>query len=371
MKKIGLGLILMACAILVVFPFRQQNNTKDFQEDIGNNVVEPVIEKNNNEKIKIAEGSTFEVRYLDVGQADAALIECDGHYMLIDGGNVEDSSLIVAVLKRLGITHLDYIIGTHEHEDHIGGLAGALNVCSVGQVMCSTASYDSKAFNSFVKYTEAQGKEVFIPEVGDSFSLGSSQVTILGPVRKYDDANNNSIVTRIEYGDTSFLFTGDMEREAELDLLDYWDESKIKSTVLKVGHHGSETSTSYPFLRAIEPVYGVISVGKGNSYGHPDEAVTSHLRDAEVKVYRTDEQGDIIILSDGKQIQVTIEKNEVDFEDTRSASKEGFQYIGNLRSHKFHLPTCQSLPAEKNLVYFETREEAIAANYDPCGNCRP
>lgn len=321
----------------------------------------------------ISDESTFEIRYLDVGQADAALVLCDGQSLLVDGGNVADSSLIVAVLKKLDITHLDYIINSHAHEDHVGGLAGALNACTVGQVMCPVTSYDSKAFSSFTKYTEAQGKGIQIPKPGDTFELGSSTVKILGPVQDYSETNNTSIVLRIDYGQTSFLFTGDMERNAEQDLLEYWGEDEFNATVLKVGHHGSETSTSYTFLRAVMPSYGVISVGKGNSYGHPNEATLSRLRDAEVNVYRTDIQGDIIATSDGETVTFTVSKNElIETNPTIKNSEDTeIEYIGNLNSHKFHLPTCHTLPADKNRTYFNSREEAIGAGYSPCGNCNP
>ena len=133
--------------------------------------------------------------------------------------------------------------------------------------------YDSRAFRNFLEGLEKQGTEITIPEAGDSFSLGSAQVKILGPVRETDETNNTSIVLRIVYGDTSFLFTGDAEREEEEDILDTGEV--LKSTVLKVGHHGSDSSTSYPFLREVMPEYGVISVGTGNTYGHPTQEVLS------------------------------------------------------------------------------------------------
>lgn len=187
---------------------------------------------------------TFKITYLDVGQADAALVACDGHYMLIDGGNVADSSLLYSFLQREGVSHLDYMVNTHPHEDHVGGLPGALNACTVNHVLCPVSSYDSKAFRDFEKYTVAQGTEIEIPNPGDSFELGYSSVKILGPLKRYESVNNLSIVLRIDYGNTSFLFTGDVERNAEMDPLDYWEESALESTVLKIGHHGSDTSTS-------------------------------------------------------------------------------------------------------------------------------
>ena len=234
-------------------------------------------------------------------------------------------------------------------------------------------SYDSKTFNSFTKYLSQQGVSITVPEPGDAFSLGSASVTILGPQKSYEDTNDTSIVMKVVYGKTSFLFTGDAERTAEADILDAGYD--LSATVLKVGHHGSDTSTSYPFLREIMPEYAVIQVGKGNSYGHPTEDTLSKLRDADVKVYRNDLQGTIICTSDGETVSFSTEKNEsVQTNPTVTATPEPNnvgEYIGNKNSKKFHLPTCKNLPAEKNRVFFDSRQEAVDARFDPCGNCHP
>ena len=349
---------------------------------------------------EVAEGSSFEIHYIDVGQADAALVLCDGQAMLIDGGNAEDSNLIYAYLKKLSLDHLQYIVCTHAHEDHVGGLAGALNYATVDVAFSPVTSYDSRAFGNFVTYLDKQGVSITIPKAGDSFSLGSATVSILGPINSSDDPNNTSIVLRIVYGDTSFLFTGDAEREEEQDILNAG--YTLDSTVLKVGHHGSETSTSYVFLREIMPEYAVISVGTGNSYGHPTDAVLSRLRDADVKVYRTDLQGDVICTSDGKTVSFSVARNaDADTlasvgpnstqsggntgttqpEHTVTPSQEeptnapvGTDYILNTNTHKFHYPGCSSVKqmAEKNKQSFTgTRDEVIAMGYDPCGRCHP
>jgi competence protein ComEC len=204
--------------------------------------------------------SGLTVYFIDVGQADSALVLCDQKSMLIDGGNAADSDLIYTFLKKHEIKHLNYIVGTHAHEDHIGGLAGALNYASVDIAYCPVTSYNSRAFENFVKYLAHQNVKITIPSVGDTFNLGSATVKILAPQKKYDKTNNTSIVLKITYGQTSFLFTGDAERESERDILEA--DYDLFSTVLKVGHHGSATSTTYPFLREIMPQYAVISVGK-------------------------------------------------------------------------------------------------------------
>lgn len=324
----------------------------------------------------LPDDSTFEVHYIDVGQGDSALVLCDGKAMLIDGGESSESSKIYAYLKNQGIAHLDYIVATHAHSDHIGGLSGALNYASVGVALCPVTDYDSKTFDSFVKYLDKQGVSITVPTAGDTFSLGSATVQILGPQKDYDDPNDTSIVMKVVYGETSFLFTGDAERTAEADIIDAGYD--LSATVLKVGHHGSDTSTSYPFLREIMPEYAVIQVGKDNSYGHPTEDTLSRLRDADVKVYRNDLQGTIICTSDGEKVSFSTERNEsvqtnptVTVTPETDDAQDVGEYIGNKNSKKFHLPTCKNLPAEKNRIYLSSRSEAIQNGFDPCGNCNP
>lgn len=321
------------------------------------------------------------VHFIDVGQADATLVICDGEAMLIDGGNVADSSLIYAYLKEHGITHLDYIVCTHPHEDHVGGLAGALNYASVGTALCSVTSYDSEAFRNFASYLAKQDINITVPSAGDVFELGGATVTVLGPITESDEINNMSIVLRIVYGETSFLMTGDAEREEEQDVLAAGYE--LASTVLKAGHHGSNSSTTYPFLREIMPRYSVISVGEDNSYGHPTEDTLSRLRDADVIVYRTDMQGTIICASDGESVSFITEKNAsvdtlaaVGSSSTRreTSSSAETAYILNTNTHKFHYPDCPSVDQmkEKNKQeYTGDRQELIDQGYSPCGNCKP
>ncbi len=252
--------------------------------------------------------SSFQIHFIDVGQADAALILCDGEAMLIDGGNVADSQIMYSYMQKLDIKRLDYVIGTHPHEDHIGGIAGALQyVESVGTAYCSATSYVGSAFPQFVTAVENHGISIQVPTVGTSFTLGSAACKIIAVNTPSEDVNDSSIVMRITYGDNSFLFTGDAEVPVENVLLN--GTETLKSDVLKVGHHGSNSSTSYLWLRTVDPDYAVICVGANNEYGHPTEAVLSRLRDADVKTYRTDMQGDIICTSDGTNITFTVARN--------------------------------------------------------------
>ena len=255
----------------------------------------------------IPENSNFEAHFIDVGQADSALIECDGETMMIDGGNVADSNVVAAYLKKEDVTELNYVVCSHAHEDHVGGLSGALSVTKADNIYAPKTEANTKAYKNFKKKAEEQNVEIKHPNVGDEIQLGSSAVEFLGPVDENGkDLNSTSIVLKITYGNTSFLFTGDAESDEEAEILN--SGADLKSTVLKVGHHGSRTSTSYPFLREVMPQYAVISVEKGNSYGHPNEETLSKLSDAGVEVYRTDESGDIVMTSDGNSINVVTAK---------------------------------------------------------------
>ena len=374
----------------------EENESKwiDFSTElpsIENSVtnVEESYEDSNEPSVEPPTDSSFAVHFIDVGQADSALILCDGESMLIDGGNVSDSGILYTYLKKNKITNLNYVIATHAHEDHVGGLAGALNYADAETVYCPVTSYDSEAFRNFVKYTEKSGASVTVPKVGQSFKLGSATADILG-CNSTEETNNSSIVIKITYGETSFLFTGDAEREAEQIILE--SGANLSSTVLKVGHHGSESSTTYPFLREIMPSYAVISVGEGNSYGHPTESLLSRLRDAEVKVFRTDLQGTVICESDGKTVNFTVSKNpnantfappsfsaepetsNSDGQDNESESPMQTNYILNTNSKKFHLPSCssvQSIKEENKKSFYGSLDELLEMDYTPCGNCNP
>lgn len=326
----------------------------------------------------LPENSYFEIHYIDVGQADSALVLCDGQAMLIDGGNGKDSTLIYSYLKSHDVSHLEYIVATHAHEDHVGGLAGALNYATVGTAYCSVDEYDSETFGDFVKYLAKQDKEITIPNVGENFKLGSADVEILAVNGNATDPNNASIVLQIKYGDTSFIFTGDAEREVEEKVLNSGYE--LESTVLKVGHHGSENATSYAFLRQVAPKYAVISVGEDNIYGHPTEDTLSRLRDADVKTYRTDLQGTIVCVSDGTEVSFSVDRNEDADTLALAATVEQLQeievtnYIGNINTYKFHYSWCSSVKQmkESNKYYYNgTRDEMIGKGYDPCQNCNP
>ena len=243
----------------------------------------------------------FTVHFIDVGQSESILLEYDGHFALIDGGYQEEGPNVVKYLQDQGVEELDLVVATHLHGDHLGGLPLVLSVFPVGRIWCSSQTYYSSAYDRFTYYADQQDVTVERPMPGEVYFLGDVELQVLGPMQKsYTDLNNSSLVIMGTFRENKFLFAGDMRWEAEKELVEAGLD--LKADVLKVGHHGSYTSTSYLFLREVMPEHAVISCGKNNEYGHPHAEPMSRLRDAEVTIYRTDRLGTIVAVSDGKNI---------------------------------------------------------------------
>lgn len=317
------------------------------------------------------------VRFIDVGQADAALITTENHAMLIDGGNVGDADIIYTVVAREATNGLDYVIGTHGHEDHIGGLPAAYRAAKVRNTLCSVTDYNSKAFRNFAKAANDASAEIQVPETNKIYDLGDGAAFEILAVNAFpENTNNTSIVLVLTYGETRFLFTGDTETPVEKAILE--TKNDIGAQVLKLGHHGSSTSTSYEFLKAANPTHAVISCGTDNKYGHPHDETMSRLRDAGVRVWRTDIQGDIIMTSDGENISVTVDRNDLvqtnlayaqSTPNTPPDPTTSIIYIGNKKSKKVHRPDCAYTPAKTNQIALSSLNDATEAGYELCGAC--
>ena len=248
----------------------------------------------------------FVVHFIDVGQADCALLEYNGQFVLIDGGYPESGPAVVEYLQEQGVEELALVVATHLHGDHLGGLPTVLSVFPTQRIWCSSRTYYSNTYDQFCYYADQQDVIIENPMIGEKLLLGDVQLQLLGPISKdYVDLNNTSLVIMATYENNKFLFTGDMRWEAEKELVEAGTD--LKADVLKVGHHGSYTSSSYLFLREVMPEFAVISCGRNNEYGHPHTEPMSRLRDAGITIYRTDQMGTIIATSDGENISFTWE----------------------------------------------------------------
>ena len=240
------------------------------------------------------------VEYLDVGQADSILLSSDGEYMLIDAGNNQDGDDVVAYLRSVGADELKYAVGTHAHADHIGGLDDVILDLDVDAVWLPSTSSDTLTYAAVLAAAKSRNLAITVPQAGDTFTLGQAEIEVLA-AQTSNDLNDTSLVLQASYEDTSFLFMGDAGTAVENNLL--MAGADLRSDVLKVGHHGSSTSTSAAFLAAVSPEAAVISCGAGNSYGHPHQATLDRL--AGVAVWRTDRNGTIIAMTDGKDCTLT------------------------------------------------------------------
>lgn len=357
---------------------------------------------------KTVEPLTMEVHFLDVGQGDATLITCGGHAMLIDAGDDTKGTSIQNYLNKQKIKSLDYLILTHPDADHIGGAPVIITKFDISKVFVSNYEKDNKTYQKLIQALDDKRLKALTPAVKSKYSLGTAEFTILAPGDTYDTPNDSSIALLLKNGKNTFLFTGDAEAEAEKDILSAGID--ISADVYKVGHHGSRSSTSKKFFRAVDPAYAVISCGEGNSYGHPHAETLNTLRTNGVAVYRTDEDGTIIATSDGKNISFNVPasetwkageptgsstKNTTDAKASETAPAPAPQtennapaveepaaetpapatteltYVLNVKTKKFHKPSCNSLPTTNRQDSSESRDSIIAQGYSPCKRCNP
>jgi competence protein ComEC len=253
------------------------------------------------------------VYYLDVGQGDCELIRLKtGENILIDSGNPETAKKLVSVLRQLGVNKIDKLIATHPHADHIGGMTEVVNAFQIGKIYMPKVA-DSQVpttatYENLLKAIDRKGMKITAAKGGMTiFENGSEKLEVFAPnSSKYEDLNNYSIVMKLTCGEKRFLFTGDAQAESEKEMIEKGYD--LKSDVLKCGHHGSSTSTSAAFLKAVNPSAAVISCGVNNDYGHPNKAVTDRLNKAGITIYRTDKQDTILARCDGKTIDFSTEQ---------------------------------------------------------------
>lgn len=305
------------------------------------------------------------VHFIDVGQGDSALVQCpDGSTILIDGGPMGAYPHLVGYLKEAGVEKIDLLIATHPDGDHIGGLIKVLETFPVDTVLDSGKDHTTLTARRYLEAIKARPETRFkLGRAGDRYTFGAVGLQILHPGSSLPKSNNDcSIVARFTYRDVSFLFTGDAEKKAEAELLSRG--SPVRSSVLKVGHHGSKSSTSPRFLSSVSPKSAVISAGENNRWGHPTEEVMRSLKERKIEIYRTDLQGTILMVSDGGEIRVEFPGKAV-YPDYPVPEEYERMVIANRVSLIYYPPENRyrlKVPPDDR-VYFKTGAEAETAGY--------
>ena len=314
------------------------------------------------------EGS-LSVHFIDVGQGDAILLVADDQVMLVDSGLQSAGKTVADYIRSLGIKKLNYVVASHNHNDHTGGLLTVLKSFEVDHYWI-TESDPTKPAEKALEAAKDQGSLVENPTVQTTINLGDSIITVLGPLKDYKEANDDSLVLKVSHGNNSFLLTGDMEKTAERDLVE--SGAALEADVLKVGHHGGASSSTYLFLRAVNPKYAVISCGLDNEYGHPHEDTISRLNDVGARIFQTNDQGTIVATSLNNEISFNVAGRQPT-QDHQSVENGliSAPLIGNLNSKIYHLASCGSLPKEENRIYFADFNEALNQDYRPCSRCQP
>lgn len=378
----------------------EEIDTKDTSKIDGSLEIVPSkeVEEDETAEVQHKEILNMEVHYIDVGEADSALIICDDEAMLVDAGNPDQGTAIRLYLKQHNVEKLKYLLLTHSDRDHIGGAASVVSNVDIENLFMCRYEKDNDVYMNLINEIDYKNMTWSTPEVGSEYPLGDATITIIAPNRDYDNPNDSSIAFVIRHGENSFIFTGDAEAAAESDIVN--NGLDISADVYYVGHHGSYTSSTQEFLDKVSPGYAVISCAKDNEYGHPHIETMVKLKAMGVELYRTDEQGDIICYSDGDNIEFNVEpsdnwsngNSEINesastqvkqamtevtpvVEEEQEASVEASReitYVLNTNSKKFHRTTCDSVNdmAQKNRRDVTlTREEIIEMGYIPCKRC--
>ena len=299
-KKLIRFVVSLIIVLAVIFyegfqPFQLEKDKTSTNDD-----VQLRQDEKKTEPVNGLDNGHLKIYFVDVGQADCILIDVNGEYAIIDAGHHEDGSKLVTYFHSLGIQHFQYLIGTHAHEDHIGGMDDIIKNFSAEHFYMPDAITTTKTFEDVLDALEEKQLAFETPEVDSTFSLGDAKFQVLHVGSDKSDLNDTSIVLKMIYQNTSYLFTGDATGPVEKEIL----EKKLKSDVLKVGHHGSQYSSTAQFLKKVEPKYAIIQVGKGNSYEHPRQVTLDKLEKIGAKIYRTDRDGTIILTSDGENISI-------------------------------------------------------------------
>ena len=292
-KKLTVSVVaLIITALLMVFGYYGSEEIKDKTSNLQQN-------------------GTIVVHFLDVGQGDSEFIQLpEGKCMLIDAATAEYGNKIIEQIKALGYTKIDYLVATHPHSDHIGGMKAVVESFDIGEIYMPRAENNTKTYENLLLAVSDKGLSINTARAGkEIFRENAITAEFLAPVKdKYEDLNNYSAVVRLVYGNHSFVFMGDAEVISENEIRNTYSAEILKADVLKVGHHGSNTASSAAFINTVSPKYAVIEVGKDNSYHHPHYEAVNHLNEAGASIFRTDINGTVSFVSDKENLTIICEK---------------------------------------------------------------
>lgn len=361
-KAVSLALILSLCIFLTAC---------DTQNHEENTTVSQTISVTD---------SHLAVHFIDVSQGDSILLESNGEFVLVDAGESEYGSTVAKYIKEQKASTLKYVIATHPHSDHCGGLSKVIDKIGCENFITVETDQNTKTWMNVLKAVDKADANYIDAKAGDTYSFGDSSFEILAPLSSgYEGYNNYSVVIKATYKDNSFLLMGDAEKISEKEMLASGEN--LKADVIKLGHHGSSTSSSVSFLKAVNPKYAIISCGINNDYGHPHKETLQSLKKLSIPYFETDIDGTIVAYSNGRNISFVTEKGgqsntlEATLQANGNAQENKTEaiYIGNKNSHVFHTFDCKGVKSmsEKNKVEFNSRDDAIAEGYTPCSQCNP
>lgn len=359
-------LLLLLCVVLLI-------------SSVGCGVVYDLLEYDSyyndlasGQKAEVVDGlsseDTLRVRFIDVGQGDSSLIILpNGRSMLIDTGEYYAKDAVLSAIKEEGLKSIDVLVATHPHSDHIGCMASVVEAVDFTDIYMPNAASNSKSFEKLLDAVDKRGVNAIEAKAGMSIKLDSAvDVEILAPIsKKYDNTNDYSIVIRVTYGDVSVLFMGDAEKLVEKQILDKGEE--VSADVIKLGHHGSSTSSDEDFIKAVSPIVAIASCSEDNTYGHPHKETVELMEELGITMLRTYETGDIIMETDGSKLSFSDNVSLGDAKGEKPAAAKA-EYVYVSKSGKYHKKSCAHYDSSFTKM---TKEEAVSKGYDACKSCKP
>ncbi|MGI6168412.1 MAG: MBL fold metallo-hydrolase [Christensenellales bacterium] len=322
----------------------------------------------------------LQAHVINVGKADCILLVQGENAMLIDAGNQADEAVVIQYIRSMGIDTLDYVIATHPHEDHIGGMTAVIRNFTIKNFILPDVAHNTQVFENMLDIAKRKGLLLDKPDLSKRYPLGKAEFSIVAPnSRSYEQLNDYSIVCKVEFEQIAMLFCGDAEALSEREMLDRGYD--LSAALLKAGHHGSDSSSTREFLAAVGPRVAVLTADEQDRTGGPGKTALKNLRDTGAEIYRSDTDGHILAQTNGETLEIRtqnqvkadeifyIEKPQHSSAPTDSQQVVQKSYIGNKNSKKVHLPSCSGLPKEENRVYFGELEEAWEQGYSPCQRC--